>query len=140
VKAVLLPEPDRLRTVLGAVLAIAGAIGAEWLLVHFTGALQRPAPLAAAGAAASARVVAANRGVLIFAMVLGGVVGHPLHRMTVPSRTAQSLRGKSSTCFLVMLSRIPSLTPATALIGMVTSLRPQRCPSWSSTWVTCWLP
>ncbi len=71
------PDPgfNRLRTVLGAVLAIAGAIGAEWLFVHFTGALQRPAPLAAAGAAASARVVAANRGVLIFAMVLGGVVG-----------------------------------------------------------------
>jgi uncharacterized membrane protein YccC len=71
------PDPglNRLRTVLCAMLAIAGAIGAEWLFVHFTGALQRPAPPAAAGAAAAVRVAAANRGVLIFAMVLGGVVG-----------------------------------------------------------------
>jgi Fusaric acid resistance protein-like len=71
------PDPglNRLRTVLCAVLTIAGAIGAEWLFVHFTGALQRPAPPAAAGTAAAARVVAANHGVLIFAMVLGGVVG-----------------------------------------------------------------
>jgi hypothetical protein len=71
------PDPglNRLRTVLCAVLTIAGAIGAEWLFVHFTGALQRPTPPAAAGAAAAARVVAANHAVLIFAMVLGGIVG-----------------------------------------------------------------
>jgi uncharacterized membrane protein YccC len=71
------PDPglNRLRTVLCAVLTIAGAIGAEWLFVHFTGALLRPAPPAAAGAGAAVRVVAANHGVLIFAMVLGGVVG-----------------------------------------------------------------
>ena len=71
------PDPglNRLRTVLCAVLTIAGAIGAEWLFVHFTGALQRPTPPAAAGAAAAARVVAANHAVLIFAMVLGGVIG-----------------------------------------------------------------
>jgi hypothetical protein len=38
------PDPglNRLRTVLCAMLTIAGAIGAEWLFVHFTGALQRP--------------------------------------------------------------------------------------------------
>src|SRR5580693_6090098 len=51
-------------------------------------------------------------------------------------RPDQPAAGKSSTCFLVMLSRIPASTPVTALIGMLTSLRPQRCPSWSSTWVT----
>ena len=71
------PDPglNRLRTVLGATLTIAGAIGAEWLFVHLTGALQQPAPPAAAGAAGAARVAAANHGVLIFAMVLGGVIG-----------------------------------------------------------------
>ena len=71
------PDPglNRLRTVLCATLTIAGAIGAEWLFVHVTGALQRPMPPAAAGAAAAARVAAANRGVLIFALVLGGVTG-----------------------------------------------------------------
>jgi hypothetical protein len=38
------PDPglNRLRTVLCATLTIAGAIGAEWLFVHVTGALQRP--------------------------------------------------------------------------------------------------
>jgi hypothetical protein len=71
------PDPglDRLRTVVGATLAIAGAISAEWLFVHITGALQRPVPSAGPGAAADARVAAANHGVLIFAMVLGGVIG-----------------------------------------------------------------
>ena len=54
------PDPglNRLRTVLCATLTIAGAIGAEWLFVHVTGALQRPMPPAPAGAAAAARVAA----------------------------------------------------------------------------------
>jgi hypothetical protein len=71
------PDPglNRLRTVLCATLTIAGAIGAEWLFVHLTGALQRSASPAAAGAPGAARVAAANHGVLIFAMVLGGVIG-----------------------------------------------------------------
>jgi uncharacterized membrane protein YccC len=71
------PDPglNRLRTVLCATVTIAGAIGAEWLFVHVTGALQRPAPPAAAGAAGAARVAAVNHAVLIFAMVLGGVIG-----------------------------------------------------------------
>jgi len=71
------PDPglNRLRTVLCAMVTIAGAIGAEWLFVHFTGALLRPAPPAVAGAAAAARVVTANHALLIFAMVLGGVIG-----------------------------------------------------------------
>jgi|HubBroStandDraft_2_1064218.scaffolds.fasta_scaffold13503_3 uncharacterized membrane protein YccC len=71
------PDPglNRLRTVLCATLTIAGAIGAEWLFVRFTGALQRPAPPTAAGAAAVAQVAVANRAVVIFAMVLGGIAG-----------------------------------------------------------------
>ncbi len=44
--------------------------------------------------------------------------------------------GRSSTSCLVMLSRIPSSTRVTALIGIATSLRPHTCPSWRSTWVT----
>jgi len=71
------PDPgrNRLRIVLCATLTIAAAIGAEWLFVHFTGALQRAAPPATAGAATVARVMTANRAVLIFGMVLGGVIG-----------------------------------------------------------------
>ena len=49
---------------------------------------------------------------------------------------AQRDGGRSSTCFLVMLSRIPSSIAVTALIGMATSLRPHfrphTCPSSSS--------
>jgi hypothetical protein len=74
-----LAEPDpglnRLRIVLCATLTIAVAIGAEWLFVHFTGALQQAAPPAIAGAATAARVMTANHAVLIFGMVLGGVIG-----------------------------------------------------------------
>jgi uncharacterized membrane protein YccC len=68
------PDPglNRLRIVLCATLTIAAAIGAEWLFVHFTGALQRAAPPGIAGAAG---VRAANHAVLIFGMVLGGVIG-----------------------------------------------------------------
>ncbi|HJY67964.1 MAG TPA: hypothetical protein VJ254_14635, partial [Streptosporangiaceae bacterium] len=71
------PDPglNRLRIVLCAMATIAGAIGAEWLFVHFTGALLRPAPPAADGAAAAVRVAAANHALLIFAVVLGGVIG-----------------------------------------------------------------
>ena len=39
----------------------------------------------------------------------------------------------------VILSWMPSLVLATALIGMATSLRPHRWPSCNSTWVTWWL-
>jgi uncharacterized membrane protein YgaE (UPF0421/DUF939 family) len=71
------PDPglNRLRTVVSATVTIAGAIGAEWLFVHVTGALLRPAPPAAAGTAAAVRMAAANHGVLIFALILGGVIG-----------------------------------------------------------------
>jgi hypothetical protein len=41
----------------------------------------------------------------------------------------QRRAGRFSTCCLVMWSWMPSSIPATAVIGMATSLRPQRCPS-----------
>jgi len=47
-----------------------------------------------------------------------------------------STGGKSSTCCLVMLSRMPLSKEATAAIGIATSLRPHKCPSWRSTQVT----
>ena len=71
------PDPglNRLRIVSCATLTIAAAIGAEWLFVHFTGALQQAAPPRIAGAATATRVMTANHAVLIFGMVLGGVIG-----------------------------------------------------------------
>src|ERR1700689_5777016 len=69
------PDPglNRLRIVLCATLTIAGAIGAEWFFVRFTGALQRPAPPAAAGAAPAAPAGASKPGGLSFALVRGGL-------------------------------------------------------------------
>jgi hypothetical protein len=71
------PDPglNRLRTVLCATLTVAAAIGAEWLFAHFTGALQRPVPPAAAGTVLAAQVSVANHAVLVLAMVLGGITG-----------------------------------------------------------------
>jgi len=46
---------------------------------------------------------------------------------------SMSTGGRSRTSFLARLSRIPSSAPVTALIGMATSLRPHKCPSWRST-------
>jgi len=46
---------------------------------------------------------------------------------------SMSTGGRSRTSSLARLSRIPSSASVTALIGMATSLRPHRCPSWRST-------
>lgn len=51
-------------------------------------------------------------------------------------RWSTSTGGRSCTCCLVMPIRISDPKSTTALIGIATSLRPHRCPSWSSTWVT----
>jgi hypothetical protein len=71
------PDPgfNRLRTVWCATLTIAAAIGAEWLFVHFTGALQRPVPPAAAGTAVAAQVSLANHAMLVLAIVFGAIIG-----------------------------------------------------------------
>jgi hypothetical protein len=115
------PDPgfNRLRTVLCATLTIAAAIGAEWLFVHFTGALQRPVPPAAAGGALAAQVSVANHAMQVLAIVLGGIIG--LTAVT-------SVRGTSPGDQVAgMLLLLPPMVGALALALAVGG---QRRPQW----------
>jgi uncharacterized membrane protein YgaE (UPF0421/DUF939 family) len=69
------PGLGRLRFALQNTVTIAAILGAEWLFVHFTHALQIQTHGARLAAAQAAQVAGFNRYVLIIAMVLGGLVG-----------------------------------------------------------------
>jgi hypothetical protein len=127
------PDPglNRLRTVVGATVTIAGAIGAEWLFVHVSGALQRPVPPAATGASEAARVAAdvapVNHAVLIFGMVLGGIIGLmaavSVQDTSPPPRRLAVRHGRRHGPGLVVVRTRP---PSAA--GRGGSLRPHRDP------------
>jgi Fusaric acid resistance protein-like len=68
------PGLNRLRHAAQGVLSIALALGAEWIFVHFTGALQM-ATGPAASAATRSTAAAANHDLLAIAMLLGAIVG-----------------------------------------------------------------
>jgi uncharacterized membrane protein YgaE (UPF0421/DUF939 family) len=69
------PGLGRLRFALQNTVTIAAILGAEWLFVHFTHALQIQTHGAHLAAAQAAQVAGVNRYLLIIAMVLGGLVG-----------------------------------------------------------------
>jgi uncharacterized membrane protein YgaE (UPF0421/DUF939 family) len=69
------PGLGRLRFALQNTVTIAAILGAEWLFVHFTHALQIQTHGAHLAAAQAAQTAGFNRYVLIIAMVLGGLVG-----------------------------------------------------------------
>src|SRR5882757_3677143 len=69
------PGLGRLRFALQNTVTIAAILGAEWLFVYFTHALQIQTHGAHLAAAQAAQVAGFNRYVLIIAMVLGGLVG-----------------------------------------------------------------
>jgi uncharacterized membrane protein YgaE (UPF0421/DUF939 family) len=69
------PGLGRLRFALQNTLTVAAILGAEWLFVHFTHALQIQTHGAHFAAAQAAQIAALNRYLLIVAMVLGGLVG-----------------------------------------------------------------
>jgi uncharacterized membrane protein YgaE (UPF0421/DUF939 family) len=69
------PGLGRLRFALQNTVTIAAILGAEWLFVHFTHALQIQAHGAHLAAAQAAQIAGFNRYLLIIAMVLGGLVG-----------------------------------------------------------------
>src|ERR1700689_465471 len=68
------PGLNRLRAAAPSVLTIAFALGAEWIFVHLTGALQVESGATASVATAS-KVAAANHDLLAIAMLLGAIVG-----------------------------------------------------------------
>jgi uncharacterized membrane protein YgaE (UPF0421/DUF939 family) len=69
------PGLGRLRFALQNTVTIAAILGAEWLFVHFTHALQIQTHGAHLAAAQAAQMAGFNRYLLIIAMVLGGLVG-----------------------------------------------------------------
>ena len=68
------PGLNRLRLAAQSTLTIAAALAAEWLFVHFTGALQMKASDTASTATAT-KVAVANHDLLAIAMLLGAIVG-----------------------------------------------------------------
>jgi hypothetical protein len=71
------PGLNRLRTALMSTLTIGLILQAEWLLVHFTNALQIQTPKGAAPlpAAQAAQVAVANHDYLVIMMLLGAILG-----------------------------------------------------------------
>jgi uncharacterized membrane protein YgaE (UPF0421/DUF939 family) len=69
------PGLGRFRFALQNTVTIAAILGAEWLFVHYTHALQIQTHGAHLAAAQAAQIAGANRYLLIIAMVLGGLVG-----------------------------------------------------------------
>jgi uncharacterized membrane protein YccC len=69
------PGLGRFRFALQNTVTIAAILGAEWLFVHYTHALQIETHGAHLAAAQAAQIAGANRYLLIIAMVLGGLVG-----------------------------------------------------------------
>jgi uncharacterized membrane protein YccC len=68
------PGLNRFRLAAQVVVSIAAALGAEWIFVHITGALQIQAgPMASA--AQATKVVVANHDLVATAMLLGAIVG-----------------------------------------------------------------
>jgi uncharacterized membrane protein YgaE (UPF0421/DUF939 family) len=69
------PGLGRLRFALQNTVTIAAILGAEWLFVHFSHALQIQTDGAHLAPAQAAQIAGSNRFLLIIAMVLGGLVG-----------------------------------------------------------------
>jgi uncharacterized membrane protein YgaE (UPF0421/DUF939 family) len=69
------PGLGRFQFALQNTLTVAAVLGAEWLFVHFTHALQIQTHGTYLAAAQAAQIAGLNRYLLIIAMVLGGLVG-----------------------------------------------------------------
>src|ERR1700722_16795808 len=90
------PGLNRLRDAAQSVLTIAVALGAEWIFVHLTGALQIPSGATASVAAAS-KIAVANHDLLAIAMLLGAIVG------LIASMGVQDPRARSQLITLLVL-------------------------------------
>ena len=82
------PGLNRLRSAAQSVLTIAAALGAEWIFVQMTGALQIETG-ASASAAMASKAAVANHDLLAIAMLLGAIVGL-IASMGVHDPTAKS--------------------------------------------------
>lgn len=105
------PGLNRFRSAVQSVLTIAAALGAEWLFVQLTHALQAPA----GGARLTAAQAAANHEYLVIAMLLGAIVAM-LSSFGVMDHTAKGQ--------LVTMLFLP--VPMVAAMAMGLSLGPHR--------------
>src|SRR3984885_15107869 len=104
------PGLNRLRSAAQSVLTIAVALGAEWIFVHLTGALQIQSSATASVATAS-KMTAANHDLLAIAMLLGAIVG------LIASAGVQDAKAKSQAITLLILP-IPIISALALGIGI----------------------
>ena len=104
------PGLNRLRAAAQSVLTIAVALGAEWIFVHLTGALQTEGRATASVATAS-KVAAANHDLLAIAMLLGAIVG------LIASMGVQDPKAKSQVITLLIIP-IPIISALAFGIGI----------------------
>jgi Fusaric acid resistance protein-like len=104
------PGFNRLRSAAQSVLTIAVALGAEWIFVHLTGALQIQSSATASVATAS-KMTAANHDLLAIAMLLGAIVG------LIASAGVQDAKAKSQAITLLILP-IPIISALALGIGI----------------------
>jgi hypothetical protein len=104
------PGLTQLRAAAQSVLTIAVALGAEWIFVHLTGALQIPSGATASVAAAS-KIAVANHDLLAIAMLLGAIVG------LIASMGVQDPRARSQLITLLVLP-VPIVSALALGIGI----------------------
>jgi hypothetical protein len=105
------PGLNRLRSAVHCVLTLAVVLGAEWLFVHFTGAMQILAAARSFSPAVAARVALANHEYLVIAMVLGGLVGIMSTFVVTDARA----KGQFISVLLVPGAMLPALALGLAL-------------------------
>jgi uncharacterized membrane protein YgaE (UPF0421/DUF939 family) len=99
------PGLNRLRSAVHCVLTLGVVLEAEWLFVHFTGAMQTMAAARSFGPAVAARVALANHEYLVIAMVLGGLVA----MMSTFVVTDVRAKGQLISALLVPGAMLPAL-------------------------------
>ncbi len=104
------PGLNRLRAAAQSVLIIAVALGAEWIFVHLTGALQMESSATASVATAS-KVALVNHDLLAIAMLLGAIVG------LTASMGVQDPKAKSQVITLLIIP-VPIISALALGIGI----------------------
>jgi uncharacterized membrane protein YccC len=104
------PGLNRFRNALHCVLSIAAALEAEWLFVHFTGALQI-ASSHGTGSAAAMQIAIANHEFLVIAMILGALVAM-ISTFAVMDTTA---KGQLHSMLFLPVPMVPALALGIAL-------------------------
>jgi hypothetical protein len=107
------PGLNRLRNALQCVLTVAVILEAEWLFVHFTGAMQAIAPARAFSPPVAARVALANHEYLLIAILFGGLVGI----MSTFGVTDARAKGQLISVLLVPVAMLPAIGLGLALGG-----------------------